>query len=218
GIEKQVVGHEARGAAERLQLYYRMSRFHKFNFTAVIKARPDIGAVRRQLREAGQHVELRQRQRRLPDAARLGGHGGAQLGKNPALQLDNLFLGVEHFGFVLLELAGSEALGIDQRLLALVVGGRQMLIGFGDLDVIAEDGVEFDLERANAGALPLPLLDGQNVLPGVVAQVAQLVEATIDTRGDDSAIAKAERRFRRQGGFNLLAHIAEFIQRLMKFL
>ena len=56
------------------------------------------------------------------------------------------------------------------------------------------------------------------MLPRVVAEVAQLVEATIDTRGDDSAIAKAERRFRRQGGFNLLAHIAEFVQRLMKFL
>src|SRR5256885_8532532 len=105
----------------------------------------------------------------------MGGYGGAQLGKDFSFQLDDLLLRVEDFALVDFQLGRGEALGVDQRLLALVVVGHQMEIGFGNLNVEAKDRIEFDLERSNAGALPLALLYGQNVLPRVVAEVAQLV-------------------------------------------
>ena len=53
------------------------------------------------------------------------GDGGAQLGEEAALDLDDLLLRVEDLGLVLLQLGRGEALGIDQRLLALVVGGAR---------------------------------------------------------------------------------------------
>ena len=78
--------------------------------------------------------------------------------------------------FVLLQLGRGEALGVDQRLLAFVVGGREMQVGLRDLEVVAEDVVELHLQRADAGALALALLDLRDVLLAVAAEVAQLVE------------------------------------------
>ena len=47
----------------------------------------------------------------------------------------------------------------DQRLLADVVGRDLAEVGLGHLDVIAEDLVVADLERADPGPLPLPALE-----------------------------------------------------------
>ena len=57
-----------------------------------------------------------------------------------------------------------------------------MLVGFGDLDVVAEDVVEADLERLDAGALALAGFDLGDVLPAVLAEVAQFVEFGVDSR------------------------------------
>ena len=81
-------------------------------------------------------------------AARLP-HVGEQL----LLQREDLLLGVQHLALVVLQLRRGEALGVGQRLLALVVGRRQMQVGARDLDVVAEDVVEAHLERLDAGAL-----------------------------------------------------------------
>ena len=81
------------------------------------------------------------------DALRLLGGLLANFGEDPLLDLENLLFGGEHFALVLLQLGRGEALGVDQRLLALVIGGREVQIGFRDLDVVAEDVVEADLER-----------------------------------------------------------------------
>ena len=83
-----------------------------------------------------------------------------------ALDLDGALLRGEDFGFVVLELGRGEALGIDEGLLALVVGGDGGEIGFGDLDVVAEDGVEANFEGADAGAAALALFDGGDGLRG----------------------------------------------------
>ena len=80
-----------------------------------------------------QHVDLGQRQRGLADAPGFAGNRRAQLGEQPALDLDDLFLRVENLRFVFLQLRRGEALGVDQRLLALVVGGSQVQVGLRDL-------------------------------------------------------------------------------------
>ena len=53
-----------------------------------------------------------------------------QFGKQAALDLDDFFLGVENLRFVFFQLWSREALGIDQRLLTFVVGGREVQIRF----------------------------------------------------------------------------------------
>jgi hypothetical protein len=96
--------------------------------------------------EARQHIHLSQRQRALADAPRLAGDGGAQLGEQAPLQFQDLLLRVEDAGLILLQLGGGEALGVDQRLLALVVRRREMQVRLRDLDVVAEDAVELHFE------------------------------------------------------------------------
>ena len=98
------------------------------------------------------------------------------------LERQDLLLGVEHLALVVLQLRRGEALGVGQRLLALVVGRRQVQVGARDLDVVAEDVVEPHLQRLDAGALPLARFDLRDVLPAVLAEVAQFVELGVDSR------------------------------------
>ena len=51
-----------------------------------------------------------------------------------------------------------------------------MQVRLGDLDEVAEDIVEANLQRLDAGALPLTALDLRDVPPTVAAKVAKLVE------------------------------------------
>src|SRR5690242_7096781 len=85
------------------------------------------------------HVNLCHSQRRLPDPPRLSGDHCPQLSKQSALDLHNFFLRIENLGFIFFELWRSEALGIDQGLLALVVARSEVEVGLADLDVVAED-------------------------------------------------------------------------------
>ena len=130
---------------------------------AVVELRTAVVAQGGKVREGEQYVNLSHGQRTLADAARLGGDGLAQLGEEAALDFDNLLFGVEHLGLVLLQLGRGEALGTDESLLALIVGGRVLQVGLADLDVKAEDIVELDLQRIDARALALALLDLGNV-------------------------------------------------------
>jgi len=90
--------------------------------------------------------------------------------------------------FELFQLGCGETLGVHQSLLALVVGRSQMLVGFRNLDVVTEDIVEADLERRDAGAGALALLDLDQVGAAVLGDVAQLVQLRIKTRADGASI------------------------------
>ena len=108
---------------------------------------------------------LRPRRRSCGGCGRRFENEFPQLGKDPLLNFDAAVVRGEDFAFVVLQLRRGEALGIDQRLFALVVGRREREVRLGDLDVVAEDRVIAHLQRADAGALPLALLDGRNRLP-----------------------------------------------------
>ena len=71
-----------------------MAPADNFDVRRIIKLRAAIVALGRNLGKICQHVNLSQRQRRLADAAGLGGNGGPQFRKNPALDFDDFFLGV----------------------------------------------------------------------------------------------------------------------------
>ena len=67
-------------------------------------------------------------------------------------QREDLFLGIQDFPLVVLQFRRGESLGIHQRLFALVIRRRQVLVGFGDFDVVAEYVIEANLQRLDAGA------------------------------------------------------------------
>jgi hypothetical protein len=97
----------------------------------------------------------------------LGMRGGelAHLAEQLFFEREDLVLGVENLALVVLQLGRGEALGVDQGLLALVIGGGEVLVGLGDFDVIAEHIIEADLQRLDAGAGALASFDLRDV-PG----------------------------------------------------
>ena len=140
--------------------------------------------------------------------------GLAQLDEDALFDFDGAVVRGENLALVLLELGSGEALGIDQRLLALVIGGRVGQVGLGDLNVIAEDGVIADFERADAGALALAFFDGGDRLAAGGGDGAQFVELCVDAGGNCAAIDQCERRFGDQSGFNARGGLFERIEAL----
>src|SRR5207248_10500683 len=110
----------------------------------------------------------------------------------------------------------GEAFGIHQRLLALVIGRSEMQVGPGDLDVIAEDGVELHFERLDADPLAFPLFDVRDVALAVVAEIAQLIEFLIDSIANDAAISEAQRRLGDDGALDLRTQIREFVEQMVE--
>ncbi len=103
----------------------------------------------------------------------------------------------------------------DQGLLALVVGGSMLQVGLADLNVKAEDVVELDLERVDAGALAFALLDLRDVVLAVAADVAQFVELRIEPALDDSAIVEGDGRLGNDAALDALANVGEFVEPIL---
>ncbi len=159
-----------------------------------------------------QHIDLGQRECRLPDSLCLGGNRDAQLGEQPPLDLDDLFLRVENLGFVFFQFGRGEALRAHQSLLAFVILRNQVQIRFRNLEVVAEDGVELHLERSDARPATFPLLDLRQHLLAVAGKFAQFVQAAIHSRCNHTALGKAQRRLGHNRLLNAVAQIAQFIE------
>ncbi len=100
----------------------------------------------------------------------------ADFAVEPPFDFQHALFGRQHFAFVFLQFAGSEPLRVHEGLFAFVVGGRQVQVGFRNLNVIAKNLVVADLERCDSGALALALLHGRDDLPALPGDVAQLVQ------------------------------------------
>ena len=103
-------------------------------------------------------------------------------------------LGAEDFAFQLLERGGSEAFRADQRLLAFVVRRHAVEVGFGDLDVVAEDLVVADFQRGDVAALALGRFQPRDHAARVGGERAQLVNFGTEAAPNHVAIARIDRR------------------------
>ena len=104
----------------------------------------------------------------------------AELRKKRLLPRDDRPVGVEHQALLFLQLGRDVTLAVDQGLLAHVFGRHRLAIGMTDFEVVAEDLIEADLERANRGALTLPLLQVGDPLARGVGTVVQTIELRIE--------------------------------------
>src|ERR1700732_885762 len=111
-------------------------------FAAGIELGAGVATVGGQFRKRGEDVQLGDRSRGLAQARGLCSDARAKIDEKLALDFEDALVGSENFALVFLQLRASEALGVDEGLLALVIVGREVQIGLGDLDVIAEDVVE----------------------------------------------------------------------------
>ena len=87
-----------------------------------------------------------------------------------------------------------------------------MQIGLGDFDVVAEDVVEADLERCDAGASALALLYLHEVRAAVLRDIAQLVERGVETGANRPAVGKIHGRFFGDGCKDAIADLGNRIQ------
>ena len=160
-----------------------------------------VAVSRRHLGEGGEGVEGAHRRRRRRDPGAGGRHPLPQAGEVLLLEGDLAPLGGQDLLLQLLDLGGDVALGVDQGLLADVVVRHPVLLRLGDLDVVAEDLVVADLERADAGRLPLAGLEGQDVALAVAGQRSAAVQLVVDAGGDHPALGQGGggRRFEGAG-------------------
>ena len=189
--EAAVVGHEA--LAQPL-LEHRVAAADDLGHRLLGDGRPRPAAAGGQFREAQQHVELGHR---VGEGGQRCGHRRrphAQFGEEHLLALDRAGLGAHDLLLESLEFVGDEPLGVLERLLAVEAGRHAVAVGGGDFDVIAEDPVETDLQRGDAGLLEQPGLVGGQPGGGVPLQQPGLVEFRIDAVAEEPALAEVRRR------------------------
>ena len=161
GVKIEVVGDEAgfTGVVHEA-LDNGVAASDDFEEGCGVDAGAGVAAKRGEMREVGDEVDFGDGGAGAPDAAGVIDEATAEVGEDAFFDFDGALLGGEDFGFVVLELRGGKALGVDEGLLAFVVGRDAGEVGFGDFDVVAEDGIKADLEGADAGAAALAVFDG----------------------------------------------------------
>ena len=143
---------------------------------------PDVAVAHRDRGQRGDGIDL------ANGAA--GGEDGAAHLRNAIEQRvvqsrfdgDRFLFRADDFLFQHFQIGSDEALGVDQRLLADVVVRHLRQIRLRDFDVVAEDGVEADFQRADARPLPLASFDLDEDRLRVAGDVAELVELGVDAR------------------------------------
>ena len=139
-------------------------------------------------------------------------HLAADAHKEIALEGLAFFLGIQDLRLQFLQFGCGESFGVHQRLLAFIVLGGEMEIRPGDLDVIAKDAVEPDLERGDAGALALAGFDPGHQLFAVLAEVAEFVKRGVVTLADQSTLAQKCGWVRVDGCLDQLTDVREFVE------
>ena len=134
-------------------------------------------------------------------------HRRPQLLEEQGLPLQNALVGTQDLLFVLLQLGGDEALPAGDGLLAHVVRGHHGEVRLADLDVIAEDPIEADLEGGDTRTGALALLDGRDGGAAAPADLAQLVELRVDSVADHPALAHRGRRSVDEPRLDLRRHL-----------
>ena len=75
---------------------------------------------------------------------------------------NRLLLRIENFLLLGTQLIGVEALGIGHGLLAHIVLGHKVQVGFGHFNKVSKGSIVFDLEVGNSGLFPLGCLQIEN--------------------------------------------------------
>ena len=154
------------------------------------------------MREVGEQIGFGNGCRGAADASGCFEDGLAQFDEDAFLDFNASVVCGEDLALEFFELGRGETFGVDQGLLALVIGWRKGHVGLGDLDVVTEDRVIADLEGTDAGAGAFALFNGRDGLAAGGGDGAQLIEFRVDAGGDCAAIGECQRRLGNESGFN----------------
>ena len=137
--------------------------------------------------------------------------GAAHFDEELLFDFADALVGGEDFALVFFQFGRGETLGVDERLLALVVARARGADSAWRFRCSSRRPVEANFERVDAGALALALFHRGDDLLAVLAQIAQLVELGVEAvRMIPGSVASA-------GGssamacFEALADVGEFV-------
>ena len=165
-----------------------------------------------QVRQRRKHVELRKHSGSRLQPLRRRGRRLAQLDEQLVFQFLGLLVGREHFFLVLLQLRRDVALGVLDRLLAVIIVGNLVAVRVRDFEVIAEHFVEADFQAGDAGAGDfLGLILGDPLL-AAGREIAQRVELRMKPAADQAALAAGKRAIVHQRFFQPRANFGAQIQ------
>ncbi len=128
-VQIEVVGDEAAGFFARQFLDDGVAAGDDPHLASGRELRTGVAVFGGHLSEAGGDVEFRNSGRGGADALGMIGRLLADFAEDALLDFEDLLFGREHLDFVFLQLGRGEALGVDEGLLALVIGGRVVQIG-----------------------------------------------------------------------------------------
>ena len=148
------------------------------------------------------------------DAVGLHSHLVPHLAKQLVFQGGELFPGREHLAFQLFQLGGDEPLAAGEGLAAGVILGGLVGVGFADLDIVAKDLVVAHFQLGDAGALPLPLLDGSQGALAPLEQVPQLVDFFVKALPQQVPFPQGEGRLCGDGPVDEAGHIFQAVDLL----
>ena len=211
--------HEARGLGVQLDRIGDEAVFGRVAFDGGVAAvfeeeRPagidigtDIAAAVRDLRQRRARVDGRDDPGQPVKTRRLLADRFAQVEERRRLERARPFVGVQDAVLELRELGRDESFAVRDGLLANVVVGDGVELGFGDLDVVPEDPRELDLERADAGAFSFAALEVEDDVFGRRRKRSELVEIGEVTVRENAALPFDRRRLVDQGGLQEGEHV-----------
>ena len=179
---------------------------------AVVHVRLDVVAERRRFRQPGKHVERGERTRRVLDACGVEGHARAQAFEQLDLALEDALVGAQNFLFIFLQRGRDEPLAAGDRLLTVVVARHRVKIRLRDFDVVTEDAVVADLQRANPRPCALALLELGDHLFARTADAPEVVDLGVETVADVAAVADERPGLVDQAAIDVVAHVSEIVE------
>ena len=111
-----------------------------------------------------------------------------------------------------LEFGRDEALGVLERLAALVVGGDLVELAGGDLDVEAMHAVVLNAQVGDAGTLAFARLQRQQEFCAVRLDAAQLVQIGIETVGNHATVTDIDGGIGLQRALQQTQHLGRRLQ------
>ena len=141
----------------------------------------------------------------------LGGDLAADCGEQFRLELNDSFVGSEHFLFPLAQLRRGEAFGIGERLAAFVLDRNASGVGFRNLDEVTENAIETNTQVTDTAARAFAGFEGGDDLFRVMRGRAQAVEFGGEAVADRVAVGEFYGRIVSDGSANQLANIEQFV-------
>ena len=178
----------------------------------VVEDRAAVAVEPRGFGERAEHIESATAAAVSWSAARWVTTWLAELEETSCFELLGALVGAEDLVLHLLELRGDEALAVGHGLLARVVVGDVGEVRLGDLDEVAEDGVELDLQRLDAGALAFVFLEAGRSSPCRRGRRAEFVELGRLAVADDAAVAEVGGRLVGEGAFEEFGEVGEVVE------